>query len=195
MVERIAASAGPYNSKTVLAELVRSEDPSRARQLLETALRLDPGGATPPLADMLINGEGGPADPTRGLRLLRAVKDVGAVSGALGELHLEGRLVPRDVPKAIDLIRHHSVFDLDARLRLVQLLALHPDVEIERPEIVRYDATEAVELDEPGARTAWIELQLSRHPQFEDREGGCILARQAAASNHQPSIASVCYPN
>jgi len=48
----------------------------RARKLLETAVRTDPGHALAPLAEMLIAGEGGPKDERRALlRLQRAPAD------------------------------------------------------------------------------------------------------------------------
>jgi len=47
-----------------LALAIRKEDPVRARALLEESRRPDPGGAIVPLAEMLIAGEGGPADPS-----------------------------------------------------------------------------------------------------------------------------------
>jgi hypothetical protein len=46
-----------------LARAIREDDPVRARKLLEETRRDDRGGATPPLAEMLIAGEGGPANP------------------------------------------------------------------------------------------------------------------------------------
>ena len=64
LLEKLA-QAGPYNAKTALAEAIRAVDPVRARSLFEQSLKGDPGGAIPPLADMLIKGEGGPADPKR----------------------------------------------------------------------------------------------------------------------------------
>lgn len=180
MLEKIVASGGPYNAKTALARVVRADDPVRARQLLESALRPDPGGATPPLADMLIKGEGGPADPTRAVKLLQSVRDVGAVRGALGRLYLEGKLVPRDIPKAIEMIRHEGVWDVDAQTEAVHLLAVHPEVEIDHPNTFLYDAIQAADLDEPGALSALIDLRLSGNSQFRDPTDGCrwmVVAR------------------
>ena len=145
--------------------------------MLEAALRPDPGGATPPLADMLIKGEGGPADPTRALKLLRSTNEIGAIHGALGQLYLEGKWVSQDVPKAIGLIHHAAVWDYGARLQLAQLLAAHPDVRIDRPDTIRYDMDEAAELGEPGGLAAAIALKLSAHPQFQDQAGACEWVR------------------
>ena len=52
-----------FGAKRELAIAIRKDDPVRARALLEESLSPDPGGAPPPLAEMLIAGEGGPADP------------------------------------------------------------------------------------------------------------------------------------
>jgi TPR repeat protein len=180
---QLAAQRAAFNAQTEWANALRSDDPVRARRLLEANLRSDPGGATPPLADMLIKGEGGPADPARALTLLRATNEIGALHGALGRLYLEGRLVPRDVPKAIALIRHEGVWNVEARLQVMQLLADHPDVRIDGPEVLLYDGREAAELGEPGALAAALALLLSEHPQFRDRKAACELARLARERN------------
>lgn len=61
------------------------------------------GGAPAPLADMMIAGEGGPADPKRAVKLLKAAH-VASAEGVLGRLTLEGKLVPRDPQEAARLI-------------------------------------------------------------------------------------------
>ena len=98
-----------YGAKTELAKAIRKEDPVRARALLEEARRPDPGGAIPPLAEMLIAGEGGPADPKRALSLLQSRSDGAEGKGVLGQLYLEGKLVPRDVQEAVRLIGRPAV--------------------------------------------------------------------------------------
>ena len=103
----------------------------RARKLLEEALRPDPGGATPLLAEMLIAGEGGPADPQRALKLLKAPRDTVGVKGVLGQVYLEGKLVPRDVQEAVNLIDMAGAWDLDARLQVLQLLAANPEMRVD----------------------------------------------------------------
>ena len=64
---------------------------------------------------------------------------------------LEGKLVPRDVQEAVRLIDLAGQWDLDARQQVLQLLAANPEVRVEYPKHVLYDAAEAAELDEPGA--------------------------------------------
>ena len=100
LLERLS-KIGQFGAKTELANAIRGEDPVRARALLEEALRPDPGGATPALAEMLIKGEGGPANPKRALKMLTGRKDMASASGVLGQLYLEGKLVPRDVQQAV----------------------------------------------------------------------------------------------
>lgn len=70
---------------------------------------------------MLIKGEGGPADPKRAVSLLSSwrASDVPGVKGALGLLYIEGKLVPRDLKKGIDLFRTWASWDYDARLQLM----------------------------------------------------------------------------
>ena len=173
--------AGQFGAKTQLAIAIRNDDPARARALLEESLRGDPGGATPRLAEMLIAGEGGPADPKRALSLLRAPSDTVGAKAVLGRLHVEGRLLPRNAQEGVRLIDIASQWDLDLRLEVVRLLAANPDVRVNNPKRVLYDAAMAAELDEPGALTALIDLKLSGNAQFQDRPGACKLIETAAS--------------
>ena len=184
LLERLS-KIGQFGAKTSLANAIRGEDPVRARVLLEEALRPDPGGATPALAKMLIKGEGGPTDPKRALKMLTGRKDMAAASGVLGQLTLEGKLVPRDVQEAVRLIGTAGQWDLDARQQVIRLLAENPDVRERNPERVLYFAVEAAELDEPGAMAALIDLKLSQNPQFQDRPGACKLIEMAAKRGDQ----------
>jgi TPR repeat protein len=180
ILERHARSRG--DAQSYLAIALRSSDPARARTLLEQAAKTYPGHAVPTLADMLIKGEGGPADTKRALSLLRGKpQDVSAIKAALGRLYLDGRLVPRDVKEAVRLIRTDTIWSHESRLQLIGLLAANPDIQIEYPGGVLYDATEAAELGEPGALLALIDLKLSKSSQFADRAGGCALAERAAS--------------
>jgi hypothetical protein len=111
--------------------------------------------------------------------------DVPGVSGALGQAYLEGKLVPRDVVKGVGLLSVWARWDYDARLRLMAWLAANPKQTITYPEGLLYDATEAVELGEPGAVDALINLKLSRSAQFGDKPGGCALAQVAAQNGNE----------
>ena len=189
ILERLSAPGHyQFGAKRELARAIRKDDPVRARKLLEEALRPDPGGAPPLLAEMLIAGEGGPADPKRALSLLKASTDTVGVKGVLGQVYLEGKLVPRDVQEAVNLIDMAGAWDLDARQQVVRLLAAHPETRVTHPKHVLYYALEAAELDEPGALTALIDLKLSPNPQFQDRPGACKLI-ETAVSRGDPSMA------
>jgi TPR repeat protein len=183
LLER-TSKAGVFGAKRELAKAIRREDPLRARALLEEALRPDPGGAPAPLAQMLIAGEGGPADPKRAVSLLKGTHTASA-EGVLGRLTLEGRLVPRDPQEAARLIGLAGAWDLDARTDVLKILATNPDVRVDRPSDTLYSAMEAAELDEPGAMTALIELKLSDNAQFRDPAGACKLMETAAARGDQ----------
>jgi len=180
------ASAGVFGAKRQLAIAIRKQDPLRARTLLEEARRPDPIGAIVPLAEMLIAGEGGPADPKRALSLLKgASSDNWAAKGMLGQLTLEGRLVPRDIQEAVNLIDRAGTWDFDARMQVVRLLAEHPETRDSHPKSTLYYAVEAAELDEPGAMAALIELKLSANAQFQDRPGACKLIETAVGRGDQ----------
>ncbi|MBR1146296.1 SEL1-like repeat protein [Bradyrhizobium sp. AUGA SZCCT0431] len=184
ILERMA-TAGVFGARRELAIAIRKDDPVRARTLLEESLRPDPGGAPPPLAEMLIAGEGGPADPKRALALLTARTDTTGVKGVLGRLYLEGKVVPRDVQQAANLLDQAGVWDLDARTEVVRILAGNPEVRIKNPKHLLYYATEAAELDEPGAMAALIDLKLSKNAQFQDRPGACKLIETAVSRGDQ----------
>ena len=186
ILERLSAPGHyQFGAKRELALAIRKKDPVRARALLEEARRPDPGGAIVPLAEMLIAGEGGPADPKRALSLLKGTSDSWMAKGMLGQLALEGKLLPRNVQEAVDLIGMASVWDFDARMQRIRLLAENPEVRVNYPKRVLYDAVQAAELDEPGAMKALIELKLSANAQFQDRPGACKLIETAVGRGDQ----------
>jgi TPR repeat protein len=186
ILERLSAPGHyQYGAKTELALAIRKQDPVRARALLEESRRPDPGGAIVPLAEMLIAGEGGPADPKRALSLLKGASDSWMAKGMLGQLTLEGKLVPRDIQEAVNLIDRASGYDFNARMQIVRLLAEYPQTRVSHPKRTLYDAVEAAELDEPGAMAALIELKLSANAQFQDRPGACKLIETAASRGDQ----------
>ena len=68
----------------------------------------------------------------------------------------------------------------------MRLLAENPEVRVNYPKRVLYDAVQAAELDEPGAMTALIELKFSANGQFQDRPGACKLVETAVSRGDQP---------
>src|SRR5664279_2139171 len=174
------AKSGRGDAQAYLAAAIRRDDPVRARQLLESAVRTYPGSALAELSDMLIKGDGGPKDEKRALSLLqRSPYDAQHAKWALGQLTLEGRLVRRDVAQAVKLLGPWSQWDYDTRLQIVRLLAENPSVQMEYADHYLYRTIEDAELGEPGAMDALIALKLSRHVQFADKAGGCALAERA----------------
>lgn len=184
ILERMA-KADVFGAKRELAIAIRKQDPVRARALLEESRRPDPGGAIVPLAEMLIAGEGGPADPKRALSLLKGTSDSWMAKGMLGQLTLEGKLVPRDIQEAVTLIDRAGTWDFNARMQVVRLLAEYPQTRVSHPKRTLYDAVQAAELDEPGAMAALIELKLSANAQFQDRPGACKLIEAAVSRGDQ----------
>jgi TPR repeat protein len=179
------AKAGRGDAQAYLAVAIRNADPVRARQLLENARGTYPGAALAPLSDMLIKGEGGPKNERRAVSLLKgSAYDAQHAKWALGQLTLEGRLVPRDVAAAVKLLGPWSQWDYDTRLQIVRLLAENPDVQMAYPDHFIYRAIGDAELGEPGAMDALIALRLSRHVQFADKANGCVLAERAAKAGN-----------
>ena len=134
ILERLAA-AGPLSVRRQerdSALAIRKEDPGAGANIARGSHDVPiPAARSPPLAEMLIAGEGGPADPKRALSLLKDRSDNAGVKGVLGQLYLEGKLVPRDVQEAVRLIDQAGQWDLDARRQVLQLLAANPDVRVE----------------------------------------------------------------
>ena len=93
--------------------------------------------------------------------------------------------MPRDIQEAVRLIDISSGYDLDARLQVLRLLAENPEVRVNYPKRVLYDAVQAAELDEPGAMKALIDLKLSANTQFQDRPGACKLIETAVSRGDQ----------
>ncbi len=115
---RILESMTGLSVKAHLAIAIRKDDPVRARALFEETLRAWPGISLPPLADMLIKGEGGPEDGKRALKLLQSHSRVSApasINEALGKLYAEGKLVPRDPQKAAELMSGETQWSVSSR--------------------------------------------------------------------------------
>jgi len=185
LLEHIASGPYVFGAKRELANAIRKDDPARARSLLEEAKRDDPGGAIVPLAGMLIAGEGGPADPKRAVSLLKGVSDSWMAKGMLGKLMVEGKWVAKDIREGVRLIDMSGAYDYDARIQVLRLLTEHPELRLEDPGRLLFNAEEAAELDEPGAIQALIALKLSANGQFHDRPGACKLIETAVSRGDQ----------
>lgn len=182
LLERLSKS-GRRDAGAWLAIAIRKDDPVRARNLLESAMWNEAGTALPTLAQMLINGEGGAADPKRAVKLLQSNATGGgtaAISFKLGELCRDGQLVPRDPQKATDLMRNEVQWSVDATLALAQLVIDNPTVNVIEDKDFLYTLNDHAELGEPNAMATLIALKLSSSAQFADRAGGCGLAERAA---------------
>lgn len=185
ILEHIASGPYVFGAKRELANAIRKDDPARARSLLEEAKRDDPGGAIVPLAGMLIAGEGGPAEPKRAVSLLKGLWDSWMAKGMLGKLMVEGKWVPKDLQEGVRLIDMSGAYDYDARIQVLRLLTEHPELRLEDPKRLLFNAEEAAELDEPGAMQALIALKLSANSQFHDRSGACKLIETAVGRGDQ----------
>lgn len=131
----------------------------------------------------MIKDEGGPADGKRALKLLQSHSSKSApaaINEALGKLHAEGKLVPRDPHKAADLISGNTQWSVVAKIGYARFLADNPTVKAYDAKRVLYEITEAAEFGEPDAMATLIALKLSPNAEFADKAGGCKLAERAA---------------
>jgi TPR repeat protein len=179
--------ANPNNSraKAELGRAIRKEDPARARVLFEETLKAWPGISLPPLADMLIKSEGGPADPKRALKLLQSYSNKSApasINAALGRVYAEGKLLPQDLQKAGELMSGATQWSVSAKIEYANFLADHPTVKPYDATRFTYRLTDIAELGEPGAMEALIALKMSANAAFTDKAGGCKLAERAVTA-------------
>jgi hypothetical protein len=68
---------------------------------------------------------------------------------------------------------------------VVRLLAEFPDMRVNGPKRVLYDAVQATELHEPGAMAALMAPKLSANAQFQDRPVACKLIETAVGRGDQ----------
>ena len=182
--------ANPNNprAKANLGEAIRKDDPVRARALFEETLRAWPGISLPPLADMLIKGEGGPADPKRAVKLLQSHSNNSApasINAALGRVYAEGKFVPQDLQKAGKLMSGDTQWSVAAKIEYARFLTDHPTVKPYNATRFTYKLTDIAELGEPGAMVALIALKMSANADFTDKAGGCKLAERAVAAGDE----------
>lgn len=179
---KLLESINRADAKGYLGLAIRDDDPVRARALLEETLRPWPGISLAPLADMLIKGEGGPADGRRALKLLQSHSNKSApssINAALGKLYAEGKLVPRDPQKAAELMSGATQWSVEALIDFAQFVADNPAVQVHDPKRLLYEITEASELGEPKATPTLIALKLSSNPDYADKAGACRLVARA----------------
>lgn len=178
---------GDPRAKAYLGVAIRKDDPVRARSLFEQTLRAWPGIALPPLADMLIKGEGGPADGGRAVKLLQSHSNKSApasINAALGRVYAEGKLVPQDLQRAAELISGETQWSVQGKLDYARFLTEHPSIAPYDTTRVLYRLTDIAELGEPGAMDALIALKLA-NVHFADKAGACRLASQAVAAGDE----------
>jgi hypothetical protein len=108
-----------------------------------------------------------------------------------GWLLVEGKYVKPDPQKGIELMSYITQWSIDWRHEVMVALARMPGLRLSYPDGMYYDAIEAVELGEPGAVMALIDLQFSNNEQFRDAGAGCALAEWAAGNGFEEAKARV----
>lgn len=165
-------------------------DAEHARRLLEAAVAADDARALVELAEMLAEGEGGPADGKRAIELLKdplAEQAAYAARPVLAGLYLDNRYTGRRPREALRLLA--SSIDIDARIRAAALFVDY-DERLAYPDSYSVAMNDATEVGEPGAAMAWARLKLSKHPQFgnKDHEARAILMALAADGDPEAPI-------
>jgi len=173
-----------------------TQDAAKARQLLEARASHDQY-AVPMLADMLAKGEGGPADGKRAIAMLRgATKTVPQAGPMLAGLLMDGKFVGRQPRAAIELL--DASRNLDAGIRLANLLADYDGVRVDSPERLVELLSDAAEAGEPGAGLALARLQLSDNQQFKSEDVARAMLQPLADAGDRDALwlyASTQYAN
>ena len=137
-------------------------DPVKARALLEEAVANDNARALVMLAEMLAEGEGGPADGKRAIALLtepaRRSRRPIRPGRRSPRLYLDNRYTGRRPREALRLLAGSS--DIDARIRAAGLF-MDYDEKLEYPTSYIATMDAATKVGEPGAAMAWARLKLS----------------------------------
>ncbi|MCX5477572.1 hypothetical protein OSH08_01055 [Kaistia geumhonensis] len=159
------------------------QDPAAARRLLEGAVADGRFQGAGMLGEMLVTGEGGPADGKRAIALLSQPK-AGRSPGAaalLATLLTDNRFVGPDPNRAAATLAGSG--DIDDAIRAVSLLSDYA-TPLPRPVVYLRRLEDAADAGEPGAARALAELRLSAHPAFRDETAGrAILIRLAASGD------------
>jgi TPR repeat protein len=154
-----------------------AKDQMKARQMLEARLdKFRDENAKPMLADMLAKGEGGPADPKRGLSMLRD-ENVGTLRGApaiLAGLLLDGKAVGRQPREAIRVLA--KSWELADQILLAGLL-MDYKTSLDDPKRLVKQLFAAAEVSEPGAAVTLAKLKLSSTSEFNDVDGARALLK------------------
>ncbi len=157
------------------------KDPAGARRLLEAAVAAGRFEGAGMLGEMLVAGEGGPADGKRAIALLsdpRARLSPGAAT-LLATLLTDNRFVGPDPNRAAAVLAGSG--DIDAAIRAVPLLADYR-TPLPRGAVYLRHLEDATAAGEPGASRALAELRLSGHPAFRDEAAGRAMLIRLAAS-------------
>ncbi|CAN5275925.1 hypothetical protein BH10PSE9_BH10PSE9_00960 [soil metagenome] len=145
-------------------------DPAAARKVAEDAVAAGNGRALASLAEMLANGEGGPADGKRALSLLRAKKPEQLSSDAkvvLAGFYLDNKLTGRRPRDAIRLLTAGANLDADRR---AAALLIDYQQKLVSPYSLHDRLYPAAVVGEPGAAMALVRLQLSGNSDFRDAD-------------------------
>ncbi len=166
-------------------------NPAEARRVLQAA-----GGERKAekvmLAEMLIKGEGGPADPKRALDLLRdpGTRTVLGRGPLLADLLMANTItgpLPREAIAALE----HDILSDPAKLKLAAL-AEATRLRLERPAQLDRNLQRMIGEGNREAAFALARLLLSGHPQFDEpARVRPVLARYATQGDYEARILSV----
>ena len=182
------AMLGPYLTAFRYGRGVPQDAP-KARAAPEGAAAAGKSRALPILAEMLANGEGGPADGRRALALLTSdlAGKTPFAAPVLAALYLDNRYTGRRPRDAALLLAGSR--DLDAKIRAAALLADY-GVRVENPDGYLGPMKLAAEVGEPGAAMALARLKFSNHPDFghDDMGARALLALEASRGDREAEL-------
>ena len=169
-----------------LAIAIRKDDPVRARTLLEEALRPDPGGATAAARRNADRRRRRPRRPqARAVAAERRAPTRRASRACWDGSISKANWCPATSSRRRACSTRPAHGTSTPALRWCGCSPTIPRSRVKNPKRVLYYATEAAELDEPGAMAALIDLKLSKNAQFQDRPGACKLIETAVSRGDQ----------
>lgn len=159
-----------------------SKNPALAREILEQRVKSD-GNIVPLLAQMLLRGEGGPADGKRALELVRRPDQRGSdiARGVEAEILLAGTVVGYRPQEAIRALMNSH--DIDNAMLLAPLM-IDYRTRLENPEATIEALARAAETRSDAALLL-AKLKLSDNSQFEDEEGARALLKPLADAGNR----------
>lgn len=179
------------SSAIAVAEAMRlgrgtRKDLARAREMLEKRAKLYPD-VGPLLAEMLVNGEGGPEEPKRALELLQdpGLQHHPRALKVKADILMSGKLGGPRPQEAIRTLA--AAWDIANYTRLAGLLVDYGP-RLDSTDMIASALAKAAGEGDEQAALALAKLKLSDNSQFSDEDGARALLKPLADAGHREAL-------